>query len=113
MLIGIFYIFIGTFMESLAQIVLFTAVFLPLVTSLGIDPVLFGVFTVITCEIGFLTPPLGANLTVAARISGISIERISVAVLPFILAYIIGMVILILIPDLTLVLPNWAYGVAK
>ncbi len=113
MLIGIFYIFIGTFMESLAQIVLFTAVFLPLVTSLGIDPVLFGVFTVITCEIGFLTPPLGANLTVAARISGISIERISVAVLPFILAYIIGMVILILIPDLTLVLPNWAYGIAK
>ena len=113
MLIGIFYIFIGTFMESLAQIVLFTAVFLPLVTSLGVDPVLFGVFTVITCEIGFLTPPLGANLTVAARISGISIERISVAVLPFILAYIIGMVILVLFPDLTLALPNWAYGVSK
>jgi len=113
MLIGIFYIFIGTFMESLAQIVLFTAVFLPLVTSLGVDPVLFGVFTVITCEIGFLTPPLGANLTVAARISGISIERISVAVLPFILAYVIGLIILTLFPDLTLVLPNWAYGIAK
>ncbi len=113
LLIGIFYIFIGTFMESLAQIVLFTAVFLPLVTSLGVDPVMFGVFTVITCEIGFLTPPLGANLTVAARISGISIERISVAVLPFILAYIIGMVILIFWPELTLFLPNWAYGIAK
>ena len=113
MLIGFFYIFIGTFMESLARIVLFTAVFLPLVTSLGIDPVLFGVFTVITCEIGFLTPPLGANLTVAARISGISIERISVAVLPFIVAYIIGMIILVLIPDLTLMLPNWAYGAPK
>lgn len=113
LLIGIFYIFIGTFMESLAQIVLFTAVFLPLVTSLGIDPVLFGVFTVITCEIGFLTPPLGANLTVAARISSISIERVSVAVLPFIAAYIIGMVILILFPDLTLFVPNWAYGPAK
>jgi len=113
LLIGVFYIFIGTFMESLAQIVLFTAVFLPLATSLGVDPVLFGIFTVITCEIGFLTPPLGANLTVAARISKISIERISVAVLPFILAYIIGMVILILFPDLTLFLPNWVYGPAK
>lgn len=113
LLIGVFYIFIGTFMESLAQIVLFTAVFLPLVTSLGVDPVLFGIFTVITCEIGFLTPPLGANLTVAARISGISIERISVAVLPFIVAYIIGMVLLIFIPELTLFLPNWAYGEAK
>jgi C4-dicarboxylate transporter DctM subunit len=112
LLIGIFYIFIGTFMESLAQIVLFTAVFLPLVTSLGVDPVMFGIFTVITCEIGFLTPPLGANLTVAARISGISIERISVAVLPFIGAYIIGMLLLILFPDLAVLLPNWLYGPA-
>lgn len=113
LLIGVFYIFIGTFMESLAQIVLFTAVFLPLVTSLGIDPVFFGIFTVITCEIGFLTPPLGANLTVAARISGISIERISVAVLPFIAAYIVGLLILIALPDLALILPNALYGEAK
>ena len=113
LLIGVFYIFIGTFMESLAQIVLFTAVFLPLVSSLGVDPVFFGIFTVITCEIGFLTPPLGANLTVAARISGISIERISVAVLPFIAAYIVGLLILILFPDIALMLPNWLYGEAK
>lgn len=113
LLIGVFYIFIGTFMESLAQIVLFTAVFLPLVTSLGIDPVLFGIFTVITCEIGFLTPPLGANLTIASRISKISLERISVAVLPFIGAYIIGMIILITFPDLVLFLPNWVYGPAS
>jgi len=84
-----------------------------LVSFLGVDPVFFGIFTVITCEIGFLTPPLGANLTVAARISGISIERISVAVVPFIVAYIIGMLILIAIPDLALFLPNWFYGEAK
>ncbi|MBF9052557.1 TRAP transporter large permease subunit [Roseobacter sp. HKCCD9010] len=113
LLIGVFYIFIGTFMESLAQIVLFTAVFLPLVVSLGIDPVLFGIFTVITCEIGFLTPPLGANLTIASRISKISLERISVAVLPFIGAYIIGMIIIILFPGLTLFLPDWVYGPAS
>lgn len=113
LLIGVFYIFIGTFMESLAQIVLFTAVFLPLVTSLGVDPVMFGVFTVITCEIGFLTPPLGANLTVAARISKISIERISVAALPFIVAYILGMIVLIFFPEVTLFLPDWFYGQAK
>ena len=113
LLIGVFYIFIGTFMESLAQIILFTAVFLPLVSSLGVDPVLFGIFTVITCEIGFLTPPLGANLTVASRISGVSIERISVAVLPFIAAYIIGMVIIILFPELTLFVPDLAYGPSR
>ncbi len=111
-MVGIFYIFIGTFMESLAQIVLFTAVFLPLMLSLGVDPVMFGIFTVITCEIGFLTPPLGGNLSVAARISGISIERISVAVLPFILAYIIGLLILIAFPEIAVLLPNWLYGPA-
>ena len=109
LLIGIFYIVIGTFMESLAQIILFTAVFLPLVTSLGVDPVLFGVFTVITCEIGFLTPPLGGNLNVASRISGITIEQVSVAVLPFIVAYLVGMVLLILFPGLSLWLPNLFY----
>ncbi len=110
MLIGVFYIIIGTFMESLAQIILFTAVFLPVVTHLGIDPVLFGVFTVITCEIGFLTPPLGGNLNVAARISGATIEQISVAVLPFIVAYVLGLLFLIFWPEATLWLPNLVYG---
>lgn len=110
--IGIFYIIIGTFMESLAQIILFTSVFLPLVESLGVDPVLFGVFTVMTCEIGFLTPPLGGNLNVASRISGITIEQVSVAVLPFILAYVVGLLFMIFIPEATLWLPNAFYGVA-
>ena len=111
-MVGVFYIFIGTFMESLAQIVLFTAVFLPLMLSLGVDPVMFGIFTVITCEIGFLTPPLGGNLSVAARISGVSLERISVAVVPFILEYIVGLLVLIAFPELSVFLPNWAYGPA-
>ena len=112
-IIGIFYIIIGTFMESLAQIILFTSVFLPLVTSLGVDPVLFGVFTVITCEIGFLTPPLGGNLNVAARISGVTIEQVSVAVLPFIIAYCLGLLILIFFPGVALWLPDLVYGVAR
>ncbi len=112
-LIGIFYIIIGTFMESLAQIILFTSVFLPLVTNLGVDPVLFGVFTVITCEIGFLTPPLGGNLNVASRISGITIEQVSVAVLPFIIAYSLGLLILIFWPEMSLWLPNFFYGEAN
>ena len=112
MLIGVFYIFVGTFMESLAQIILFTAVFLPVVEALGVDPVLFGVFTVMTCEIGFLTPPLGANLNIAAKITGISIEEVSLGAIPFIFAYIIGLMFLILFPEATLFLPNWFYGVS-
>jgi C4-dicarboxylate transporter DctM subunit len=75
--------------------------------------VLFGVFTVITCEIGFLTPPLGGNLNVAARISGITIEQVSVAVLPFILAYMAGLLLLIFFPELALWLPDLVYGPAR
>ena len=113
MLIGLFYIVIGTFMESLAQIILFTAVFLPLVTKLGVDPVLFGIFTVMTCEIGFLTPPVGGNLNVAARLTGISIEQVSIGVLPFILAYVVGLLFLIVWPEATLFLPNLLYGPSR
>jgi len=110
MIIGIFYIFLGTFMDSLAQIVLFTGVFLPLVVGAGVDPVMFGVFTVITCEIGFLTPPVGANLNIAARLAGISIEDVSIGALPFILAYLLGLIVLMYFPQVSLLLPNWAYG---
>ena len=113
LIIGAFYIVIGTFMESLAQIILFTAVFLPMVKSMGVDPVLFGVFTVMTCEIGFLTPPVGANLNVAARIAKVRIEEVSVGVLPFILAYVVGLLFMIVWPEATLFLPNWAYGAGR
>lgn len=113
LLIGLLYIFVGTFMESLAQLVLFTPVFLPLVISLGVDPVLFGIFSVMTAEIGFLTPPLGGNLNIASKIAKVTIEDLSGAVLPFISAYIIGLMFLIFFPEATLFLPNLVYGISK
>jgi C4-dicarboxylate transporter DctM subunit len=109
-IIGVFYIFIGTFMESLAQIILFTPVLLPVVVDLGIDPVLFGVFTVMTCEIGFLTPPMGGNLFIAARVTGISVEEVSIGVLPLIVPYIIGLLFMIYMPEFVLYLPDLFYG---
>ena len=108
--VAIFYILIGTFMDSLAQIVIFTPVLLPIAMALGIDPILFGVFTIITAEIGFLTPPVGGNLYVAQRIGKVSLESISLAVIPFFGAYIVGLVIISLWPDLALWLPNLVYG---
>ncbi|MEO0763254.1 MAG: TRAP transporter large permease subunit, partial [Pseudomonadota bacterium] len=110
LLIGGFYILVGMWLESVPQIIIFTAVFLPLVTSLGVDPVLFGIFTVMTCEIGFLTPPIGVNLFVAARVTGISIEQVSVGVLPFLLPYVAMMIALIFLPELATFLPDLVYG---
>ncbi len=111
LLIGIFYIFVGMWLESIPQIIIFTAVFLPLVSSLGIDPILFGIFTVMTCEVGFLTPPIGANLFVAARITNISIEDISVGVLPLLIPYVFMILLLAFFSEWVLYLPNLVYGV--
>lgn len=110
LLIGIFYILVGMWLESVPQIIIFTAVFLPLVTSLGIDPVLFGIFTVLTCEIGFLTPPIGVNLFVASRVARTTIEDVSVGVLPFLLPYGAMLLILIFLPQIATFLPDLVYG---
>lgn len=110
LVIGIFYIIVGMWLESIPQIIIFTAVFLPLVTELGIDPVLFGIFTVMTCEIGFLTPPIGINLFVAARITNISVEEISIGVLPLLIPYVLMIVLLAFFSGWVTFLPDLVYG---
>lgn len=113
LVVGTFLILIGTFMESLAQIVLFTPVLLPAAVAAGIDPITFGIFTVLTCEIGFLTPPVGGNLFIGARLAKASVEQISVAVIPFCFAYIVGMVFVVAVPELVVWLPNLVFGPGK
>ncbi len=97
------------FLESIAQIILLTPLMLPIATSVGIDPIVFGILMVIACEIGFLTPPVGANLFVAARLTNLGIDRISLAVLPFLLTYVIVIILISVFPDLVLFLPGLAY----
>jgi C4-dicarboxylate transporter DctM subunit len=63
-----------------------------------------------TCEIGFLTPPIGVNLFVAARISNVTIEDISVGVLPLLIPYLIMILFLVFIPDWVTFLPDLVYG---
>ena len=113
LLIGLLYIIVGMWLESIPQIIIFTAVFFPLISELGIDPVVFGIFTVMTCEIGFLTPPIGVNLFVAARISKVSIEQISIGVLPLIIPYIMMMMLLAFFSDWVTYLPNLVYGSSR
>lgn len=110
LLIGALYLFVGMWLESIAQIVIFTAVMLPVVTALGVDPVLFGVFTVMTCEVGFLTPPIGGNLFIAAKLTRVSIEEISVAVLPLLLPYVLVIASLAFFSGWVLFLPDLVFG---
>ena len=110
MIIAAILIITGMFLESIAQIILLTPLMLPIAVGLGIDPIVFGIVMIISCEVGFLTPPVGANLFVAARITNLGIDRISVAVIPFVFAYILILVIIAALPDLVTWLPNLLYG---
>ena len=110
MIISVILIITGMFLESIAQIILLTPLLLPIVMALGVDPIVFGIIMVISCEVGFLTPPVGANLFVAARITNLGIDKISIAVLPFLLAYIGVLIFVSLFPDLITWLPDLVYG---
>ncbi|MBM7649695.1 C4-dicarboxylate transporter DctM subunit [Bacillus ectoiniformans] len=106
LLIALLVLFIGTFMETLSILIILTPLFLPVVTQLGIDPIHFGIVLVLAAEIGLLTPPVGLNLFVASGISKLSIERISIAVIPFILSMLLALLVIILFPQVSTFLPN-------
>jgi C4-dicarboxylate transporter DctM subunit len=108
-LVILFLIMIGMFMETLATIMLVTPVLLPVMTSLGVDPIHFGVVLVMCCEIGFETPPLGENLFIASGIGKVSIEEISVKAIPFSIVEILAVFTVAYIPGFCLWLPK-AFG---
>lgn len=104
LLIGGLLLFLGMFMETLATIVILAPIFLPLIRQVGIDPVFFGIFWVITNEVALLSPPLGVNLFIAQNLSGISFERVAKGALPYMLL-ITGFVLLMIFwQDLPLLL---------
>ncbi len=105
-LIIIFLLFMGMFMETLATIMLVTPVLLPVMVSLGVDPIHFGVVLVCCCEIGFATPPLGENMFIASGVARTSLESISWNALPFVFVSVLVVFIVAYVPTLTLWLPN-------
>jgi C4-dicarboxylate transporter DctM subunit len=105
MIIAVFF-FLGMFMETLSTIIILTPVLLPVVTKLGIDPIHFGIIFVVTNEVAFLTPPLGVNLFVACQLADVNLERLSLHVLPHILAIVSCILILAYFPALSTWLPR-------
>jgi len=101
----VFYIVMGFFMESLSMILLTVPIFYPLITQAGIDPIWFGILIVVTIEMGLLTPPVGMNLFVVKDAAGdIELSQVITGVLPFFIADIIRLLILIIFPVITLFL---------
>lgn len=105
-MINLFLLFVGTFMETTASLIILTPVLLPLAKQFGLDPIHFGAIMVLNLVIGLTTPPLGVCLFVSSGIAGISLERISRAIIPFILAAIVVLLLVTYIPALSMWIPH-------
>ena len=105
-LVNLLLLWVGTFLNATAAISILVPVLMPVITKVGIDPVAFGVIMTVNLAIGCITPPVGVDLFVAQGITGISIERITKAVLPFIGALISALLLITFVPELILFLPK-------
>jgi C4-dicarboxylate transporter, DctM subunit len=104
LLITVLLLFVGMIMDTLAAIIILTPILLPIVVAIGYDPIHFGILMVVNLAIGFITPPVGVNLFVASGISGVSMGALSRAVLPFVFAMLITLLLLTFIPQISLFL---------
>ncbi|MGL5316207.1 MAG: TRAP transporter large permease [Cetobacterium sp.] len=106
LLINLFLLIIGTFMDIAPAILIFTPIFLPIAKSIGMDPVHFGVVFVYNLCIGTITPPVGTGLFIGSNIAKVNVEDVLKPLMPFYLA-IIGILFLItFVPQITLFLVN-------
>jgi len=106
LLINVLLLVVGCFLEPIASISILVPVLMPVITKVGIDPVHFGVVMTLNLMIGLLHPPLGMVLFVLARISKLSIERTTIAILPWLIPLLASLVAITLVPELTLWLPR-------
>jgi TRAP-type C4-dicarboxylate transport system permease large subunit len=96
---------IGCFMEALAAMLILIPILVPAATSYGIDPVQFGVIVVLNLIIGTVTPPVGVVLFVVTRIANITFERMSRAIMPWLVPLVAVLAAITLWPPLTTALP--------
>ena len=109
-LISVWETFIGMWMNTMAQIIIMTPIYLQIIHTLGIDPITFGIIFTLNCEIGFVTPPLGTSLFVAMPIANAKLGEISLAAVPFILTMFAVIGLIIAFPQIPVWLPNLVMG---
>jgi len=103
-LVNMFLLVVGCMMNAAAAIVVFTSILYPAAMAFGIDPVVFGIIMAVNLSIGTVTPPLGVDLFIASAITNVSIERIVVRILPYILILLVDLLLISFYPPLSTVL---------
>jgi TRAP-type C4-dicarboxylate transport system permease large subunit len=106
LLANLLMLFVGCFLEPTAAITILVPILLPIVHKLGIDPVHFGLVMVLNLMIGLLHPPMGLVLFVLARVARLSVERTTIAILPWLVPLLVSLAIVTYIPSISLWLPN-------
>ncbi|MDW2799174.1 TRAP transporter large permease [Clostridium boliviensis] len=109
-IVMVFVFVVGMFMEATANVLILTPIFLPIMTTLGIDPVHFGILFMILVTMGGMTPPIGVTMYTACGILDCPVEVYTKESLPFIIAVVALLVILALFPQIVLFIPNLVYG---
>lgn len=97
---------VGTFMDPTPAILIFVPIFLPIATTLGIDPVHFGTMVVYNLSLGVITPPVGNVLFVGSRVAGLKIEPVTAKLVWFLLSIVIGLFVVAFVPQVSMLLPN-------
>lgn len=106
LIINMIYLIMGTFMETNAAIILTVPILLPIVTAVGVSPIHFGIVTIVNLAIGFVTPPLGANLFMASAIGGVPLNKLAKDIWPWIGVAVAALLLITYVPDLVLFLPR-------
>ena len=109
-LVNILVLIVGSFIDSLAAITILVPILMPLLIKFGVDPVHFGVVMTLNLMIGLLHPPLGMVLYVLARISKLSVEATTMAILPWLIPLMVALLIITFVPEVTLWLPHYLQG---
>jgi tripartite ATP-independent transporter DctM subunit len=106
LIINVILLVVGTFMDATPAVLIFTPIFLPVVTSLGVDPLHFGILMILNLCIGIVTPPVGAVLFVGCAVADTKITFIIKWLLPFFVAMIVSLMLVTYIPAITMWLPR-------
>ena len=106
LIINLILLFVGVFMDITPAVLIFTPIFLPIVKSIGIDPIQFGIIMVVNLCIGLCTPPVGSVLFVGVGIAKTSIEKVIKPLLPLFIAMILALGLITYFPQITLWLPK-------
>jgi len=106
LIINVFLLLVGTFMDITPAVLIFTPIFLPVVVQMGIDPIHFGIIIVLNLCIGLCTPPVGSVLFIGCGIAGTSIARVIRPLLPLFVAMLVALLLITFIPEISMFLPK-------